>query len=80
MDAVTRAVCLALNAAPVSLREVGRRAGISHAQLARIVAAERKATLRVARAVADALDAIGTECGDSATGIRRSLTNQRGKR
>jgi transcriptional regulator with XRE-family HTH domain len=76
---VTRAVCVALTGAPVSLREVGRRAGISHAQLARIVAGERNATRRVARAVTDALDAIGAESVACAARVRRSLANRREK-
>lgn len=81
MNAVTRAVCHALTDAPVSLREIGRRAGVSHAQLARIVAGQRNATPAVARAVADALDAIGAECARGADRVRRSLTtHQRGKR
>lgn len=74
MDSVTNAVRLALAAAPVSLREIARRAGISHAQLARIVAGERRATRGVAQATADALDAIGLECSGGAARVRRSLT------
>lgn len=81
MNAVTRALRHALADAPVSLRELGRRAGVSHAQLARIVAGQRNATPAVARAVADALDAIGAECVAGVARVRRSLTiHQRGKR
>jgi predicted transcriptional regulator len=80
MNVVTRAVRHALAGAPVSLREIGRRAGVSHAQLARIVAGERNATPAVARAVADALDAIGAECVTGAAQVRRSLTSHRGRK
>lgn len=78
MNALTRAVRNALANAPVSLREVGRRAGVSHAQLARIVGSERNATPAVARAVANALDEIGAECVTGAARVRRSLTTFKG--
>lgn len=80
MNVVTRAVRDALAGAPVSLREIGRRAGVSHAQLARIVAGERNATPAVARAVADALDEIGVECVTGAAQVRRSLTIHKGRK
>ena len=81
MNAVTAAVRRTLANAPVSLRELGRRSGISHAQLARIVAGQRNATPVVARAVADALDTIAAEALKAAALVRRSLTtHHRGTR
>jgi transcriptional regulator with XRE-family HTH domain len=77
MNALTQAVRHALANAPVSLREVGRRAGVSHAQLARIVGGERNATPAVARAVADALDEIGAECVAGVVRVRRSITTHK---
>jgi transcriptional regulator with XRE-family HTH domain len=74
MNAITRSVQQSLANAPVSLRELARRTGTSHVQLARIVSGERNATEAVARAVADALDAIATESAKEATRVRRSLT------
>jgi transcriptional regulator with XRE-family HTH domain len=74
MNAVTRTVRDALAAAPVSLREIGRRAGVSHAQLARIVAGQRPATAAVAQAVAATLATVGAECDKAAARVRRSLT------
>jgi transcriptional regulator with XRE-family HTH domain len=75
MNAVTRAVQRSLAKAPVSLRELARRTGISHVQLARIVTGERNATPAVAQAVADGLDAIATEASAGAARVRRSLIN-----
>lgn len=74
MNAITRAVSRSLVDAPVSLREIARRANISHVHLARIVAGERNATAAVALAVAEALDAIGAQCETGAARVRRSLT------
>ncbi len=74
MDALTRAVGKALSRAPVSLRKVGLRAEVSHAQLARIVAGERTATPAVALAVVAALDSIARECHVQSERVRRSLT------
>ena len=77
MNALTRAVRDALVNAPVSLREIARRTGISHVQLARIVSGHRNATQDVASAVADALDTIATESAKESKRVRRSLTNHR---
>lgn len=75
MNALTRATQHSLANAPVSLRELGRRTGISHVQLARIVAGERNATEGVAIAVVDALNAIADEAAAAAQRVRRSLIN-----
>lgn len=80
MNVVSRAVRAALLDSPSSLREVGRRAGVSHAQLARIVSGERPATPLIAEKVATALKEIAAESLQSAARIRRSLTKQRGKK
>jgi transcriptional regulator with XRE-family HTH domain len=77
MDSLTRALKGVLASAPVSLREIGRRAGISHAQLARIVAGERVATPAVAEAVARALTEVGKECAAGSGRVRRSLPRSR---
>ena len=79
MNAVTRAVCRALTSAPVSLRELGRRTGVSHVLLARIVAGDRNATPTVARLVADALDTIGEESAKAAAQVHRSITTHSGR-
>lgn len=77
MNAITRTVQQALANAPVSLRELARRTGISHVQLARVVSGERNATAAVAEAVADALEAIAGEATKEAKCVRRSLTKHR---
>jgi transcriptional regulator with XRE-family HTH domain len=74
MNAVTRNVQLSLADSPVSLRELARRCGVSHVQLARIVSGDRNATEAVAVAIADALDAIAKESAKAAFRVRRSLT------
>lgn len=76
MNAITRAVQHSLANSPVSLRELARRIGISHVQLARIASGDRNATPAVARAVADGLDTIATEAMTASKRVRRSLTNQ----
>jgi transcriptional regulator with XRE-family HTH domain len=78
MNALTRTVARALTEAP-SLREISRRAGVSPAQLSRIVSGQRNATPEVARAVADALSALGADCEKGAARVRRSLTATGGK-
>lgn len=78
MNAITRAVQTSLANSPVSLRELGRRIGISHVQLARIASGDRNATAAVAEAVARGLEAIADESAKAASRVRRSLTkNQR---
>jgi transcriptional regulator with XRE-family HTH domain len=81
MNATTRVVRDAITSAPVTIRELSRRCGVSHAQLARIVAGERSATPFVALAVARGLEAIASEAASGARRIQRSLTshNRRNK-
>lgn len=76
MNATSRAVREALAKAPGSLREIALRAGVPHTTLSQIMRDKREATPNVAKAIAEALDAIGSDCASSAAGIRRSLTNQ----
>ncbi len=64
----SEAIRKALDGAPVSRREVARRAGVSHSTLNRIVSGEQKATDALADAIADALRSIGRE---SCKGARR---------
>lgn len=74
MDAINEAVREALAKTPVTLRELARLAGVPSITLSHIVNGHRSASLNVARAVADALDAIAQESTGGATLIRRSLT------
>jgi transcriptional regulator with XRE-family HTH domain len=74
MNTVTRSVQQALANAPVSLRELARRTGISHVQLARVASGERTATKPVALAVVEALEAIAAQATKESTRVRRSLT------
>jgi len=74
MNVTSRAVREALAKAPGSLREIAQRAGVPHITLSHIMRDKRAATPNVANAVADALDAIATECTIGAAKIRRSLT------
>ena len=76
MTALTRTVARVLTQAPVPLRELSRRAGVSQAQLSRIIAGQRNATPDVARAVADALAAVGRTAERGAAQIRRGLTTR----
>jgi transcriptional regulator with XRE-family HTH domain len=75
MNVLTRTVQQALANAPVSLRELARRTGISHVQLARVVSGERNATQAVAAAIAEALEGIATEAATESKRVRRSITN-----
>lgn len=63
------AVRRALEALPVSRREVARRADLSHTTLNRIVTGDQRATPSQARAVAAALRELARECEQGAAGI-----------
>lgn len=69
----TAAVQAALQAAPCSLRALARAAGIDHADLVRVRAGDRPATVPLARAVMGALARWGDDCRDAARGIRFTL-------
>lgn len=60
-DPRTEAVREAMEAVPVSRREIARRAELAHTTLNRIAQGEGRATVRVAAAVARALDALAGE-------------------
>lgn len=77
MTSLTRAVARALTGVPISLRALSRVASVSHAQLARIVAGDRRATPAVALAVASALETLSNDFTNAAAQIRRSANNQR---
>jgi len=72
MDRLTAAVARAIEAAPGTLRALGRAAGLSHVQLLRLTRGERTATPDVAGRIAKALEAWGAECARAAAGIRRA--------
>ena len=72
---LTKAVRKALTEAPVSLREIGRRSGVSTAQIARLAAGERNATPAIATAIAKALDTLSADCAAGAARIHRALTH-----
>ncbi len=76
-DRVTAAVARAVVAAPVTLRELARRAGISHALLHRIAHRRVRATERVAAAVVKALEAIAAEASAAARDVSRSTRGTR---
>jgi hypothetical protein len=78
MTRLSRVVRRALSDAPVSLREIARRAGVSHVQLARIVTGARPATPTVAAAVARALEGIGADCAKRAARLWPLLDSTRG--
>ncbi len=70
---LNRIVAESVQQAPVSSRELARRAGVNHAFLARVVTGERNASPALAKALAAALDAIGSEAARSAARLRRAI-------
>jgi transcriptional regulator with XRE-family HTH domain len=75
----TAATAEAIKSAP-TIRALARATGISHAELARIAAGERNATVRVARRVATALGRLAaaqrrgaTVCERKAVLLRRAV-------
>lgn len=84
-QSLNRIVANALRRAPCSLRALARTAGVSHAQLARLVGGQRNATPPVAEALASALEQWGADCVSAAKSIRKALAQpkrggHRGKR
>lgn len=63
----------AIRRAPCSIRALARTAGVSHTQLADIVTGAERATPRVARLVAKALDEWATRCGTEAARVRAAV-------
>ena len=72
-DARSEALRRALEVAPVSRREVSRRAGVSHSTLNRIAANRQRVTAAQAIAVAEALREIGELCEAGANEITVTL-------
>jgi len=69
-----KAVVTALARAPVTLRELSRRAGVPHITLSHIRLGQRSASLNAARGLMDALEAIARDAAEEADRIRRALT------
>ena len=63
----------AIRRAPCSMRALARTAGVSHVQLQGIVTGRERATPRVARLVAKALERWATQCGTEAARVRAAL-------
>lgn len=77
-DPYTVAVAKAMAAAPVPVREIARRAGVSNAYLARMALGERRCTARVGAGVAKALESIAAEAA-TAVRILARASKPRGK-
>lgn len=69
----TEAVRHAIEAIPVSRREIARRAGLAHTTLNRIANDTGGASRPVAEAVAAALDELAGEVTDARDGIREAM-------
>lgn len=71
-DPYTVTIAKAMATAPVPVREIARRAGISHAYLHRMAQGEVRCTERVGAAVAKALAAIAAEAATAARMAKRA--------
>jgi transcriptional regulator with XRE-family HTH domain len=63
----------AIRNAPSSIRELAKEAGVSHVVLWAIVRGRARATPRVARLVAGALERWGQRCAADASRVRKAL-------
>ena len=63
----------AIRRAPCTTRALARTAGVSHVMLAQIVRGKERATPRVARLVATALETWAARCGREAAAVRKAL-------
>lgn len=72
-DPRTDAVRQAMEAVPVSRRELARRAGLAHTTLNRIAQREGRASREVAKAVAAALADVSTAAGDARDAVLAAL-------
>jgi lambda repressor-like predicted transcriptional regulator len=63
----------AIRNAPSSIRELAKEAGVSHVVLWAIVRGRERATPRVARLVASALERWGRRCATDAARVRMAL-------
>jgi hypothetical protein len=76
--ALTVAVQQAVTEAPMPLKALARRAGVSHTLLQYVVAGARSVTPALAGKVADALEAVEHQAGRLAKPIRRALASRTG--
>ena len=76
LDTVVRR---AIRRAPCSIRALAREAGVSHAMLAAIVTGHERATPRVSRKVARALDRWAARCAKDATAVRAAVGGRSAK-
>jgi hypothetical protein len=72
-----KAVARALDGAPLSLRDVARRTGVTHVKLLRVTRGENIARPGLAEAVAGALDEVGRDCQRRAKRLRTAIKAQR---
>ena len=77
MDQQTRAVGRAIRAAPSSVRELARAAGVSHVLLLRLERGTCRATPTVAGKIAQALEGWGTACLEAASDVREARASRR---
>ena len=78
-DRLTATVARVLKTAPVSVRAIAKRAGVSHVLLSLIVSGARRATVSVALAVAAALEQVGAASDEGAQLIRAAVKAGRRK-
>ena len=73
MAEIDAATCRAIRHAPVTQRELARRAGLSHNLPRLILSGERRATPAAATKLAEALEAIANEAAGLAKDLRQAL-------
>lgn len=73
-DELTEAVRQAIEALPMSRREIARRAGLAHTTLNRIAHGQQRATPEIARAVAGALEEVADKVGSAGDRILQRRT------
>ena len=76
-EQLTRRVRAALRAAPCSIRELAKHAGIPHSTLVRIAREERLATVVVAERVGKALAEWGKRCLREAQRVQNAVESYR---
>ena len=74
---LTRRVRAALRAAPCSIRELAKQAGIPHSTLVRIAREERLATVDVAERIGKALAVWGNRCLREAKRVQNAVDSYR---
>ena len=73
MTTLDAALRRAIRRAPCTTRALARTAGVSHVMLAQIVRGKERATPRVARLVAKALETWAARCAGEAAAVRKAL-------